>query len=197
MTTPTVRTLDRPRCNHQLEHLGTKRFREGTNWGLLGELGEVACAAALALLLVPMPAAGQDTAEQTAAAAVADSALAAITRGDMTALTDLMLPEAVLFPTSTRDGVTRYRVRTRAEQRTSTSRATVTERGFRPEVRVNGPLAMVWYPYDLYIDGKWSHCGVDVFTLIRHEGRWRIATMAWSAEQPPVCEKHPDGPPKR
>jgi hypothetical protein len=56
---------------------------------------------------------------------------------------------------------------------------------------------MVWLPYDLYLDGKWSHCGVDVFTLVRQEGAWRIATMAWSAEQPPVCEPHPDGPPKR
>jgi ketosteroid isomerase-like protein len=162
------------------------------------------CGASLAMLacavgftLLPTPAASQDPAEHAAVAAVAESALAAITRGDMTALTDLMLPEAVLFPTSTRDSVTRYRVRTRAEQRASTSRAAITERGFRPEVRVNGPVAMVWYPYDLYIDGKWSHCGVDVFTLIRYEARWRIATMTWSAEQPQVCDKHPDGPPKR
>lgn len=152
---------------------------------------------ATGLVLLPLPAASQDPTDHAAVVAVADSALTAITRGDMTALTDLMLPEAVLFPTSTREGLTRYRVRTRAEQRASTSRATITERGFRPEVRVNGPVAMVWYPYDLYVDGKWSHCGVDVFTLIRNEGRWRIATMTWSAEQPPVCEKHPDGPPKR
>lgn len=30
-----------PRCNETLEHLGTKRFHEGTNWGALGELGEL------------------------------------------------------------------------------------------------------------------------------------------------------------
>lgn len=120
-----------------------------------------------------------------------------ITTGDVVAFTDLMLPEAVLFPTSTRDGTTRYRVRTRAEQLATPFGAVVTERGFRPTVHVNGPLAVVWMPYDLYLDGKWSHCGVDVFTLVRHEGTWRIATMAWSAEQPPVCEKHPEGPPKR
>jgi hypothetical protein len=29
------------RCSHDLEHLGTKRFHEGTNWGLLGEIGEI------------------------------------------------------------------------------------------------------------------------------------------------------------
>jgi hypothetical protein len=151
---------------------------------------------AFAVSMFAATAVAQESPER-AAVGVADAALAAISRGDMLALTDLMLPEGVMFPTGTRDGVTRYRVRTRAEQRASTPRGKITERGFRPEVRVNGPVAMVWYPYDLYIEGKWSHCGVDVFTLIRAEGQWRIASMAWSAEQPPACEKHPDGPPKQ
>jgi hypothetical protein len=153
-------------------------------------------AGVFALALAAPRAFAQDT-EQKVVIAVAESALSAISRGDVSALTDLMLPEAILFPTATRDGVTSYRVRTRAEQRGATPTRKVTERGFRPEARVNGPVAMVWYPYDLYLDGKWSHCGVDVFTLIRHDGHWRIATMSWSAEQPPVCEKHPDGPPKQ
>lgn len=133
---------------------------------------------------------------ESAVVAVADAALAAITRGDMTAFTDLMIPEAVTIATGTKGNVPRYRVRTRAEERMVTPRATVTERGFRPEARVSGTVAVVWYPYDLYLDGKWSHCGADVFTLVRTEQGWRIANMAWSAEQPPACEKHPDGPPK-
>jgi ketosteroid isomerase-like protein len=166
-----------------------------TSWPRSTVLGIVS--GVFALALAAWPASGQDGIEQKAVIAVADSALAAISRGDMTALTDLMLPEAVMFPTSTKDGVARYRLRTRAEQRAATVTSRVTERGFRPEARVNGPVAMVWYPYDLYRDGKWSHCGVDVFTLIRSDGQWRIATMSWSAEQPPVCDKHPDGPPKQ
>jgi hypothetical protein len=147
--------------------------------------------------VVSVAASAQGVARETAVLAVADSALAAITRGDMAGFTDLMVPEAVLFPTRTQDGVTRYRVRPRAEQRASPMGGKVTERGFRPEVRINGGVAMVWYPYDLYVDDKWSHCGVDVFTLIRVADRWRIATMVWSAEQPPACERHPDGPPRQ
>ena len=131
-----------------------------------------------------------------AAIAVADSALAAITRGDAIALTDLMVPEAVMFPTSTRDGVTTYRVRTREGQRTA-SISGVVERGFQPQALVSGGIAMVWMPYDLYRNGAWSHCGADVFTLVKSDGRWRIASMAWSAEQPPVCDKHPAGPPAK
>lgn len=157
----------------------------------------VVAVACLAALHIPVSGQGQDRESARAVVAVADSALAAISRGDMTGFTDLMVPEAILFPTVTRDGVTNYRVRTRADQRSSPMNAVVTERGWSPEVRVSGGVAMVWYPYDLYLDGTWSHCGADVFSLVRHEGTWRIVTMAWSAEQPPVCAKHPDGPPPK
>lgn len=140
-------------------------------------------------------AAAQSQDQRGAVLAVADSALAAITRGDVKGLTDLFVPEAVMFPTSTRDGVTTYRVRTRAEQAAG-SLAGIVERGFNPTAMVNGGVAMVWYPYDLYRNGAWSHCGADVFTMVKADGKWRIASMAWSAEQPPVCEKHPAGPPE-
>ena len=151
---------------------------------------------ALALLAAAAPASAQQpVADRDAVVAIADSALAAISRGDMTGFTDLMVPEAVLFPTSTRDGVTRYAVRTRAEQRAAATKSIITERGWAPEVHVSGGVASVWYPYDLYLDGQWSHCGADVFTLVRQGSGWRILSMAWSAEQPPVCTRHPKGPP--
>jgi hypothetical protein len=142
----------------------------------------------------PCLASAQASDARAAVIAVADSALAAITRGDAVALTDLMVPEAVMFPTSTRQGMTTYRARTRESQRGASIQGVV-ERGFRPEAMVNGGVAMVWFPYDLYHNGVWSHCGVDVFTFVKADGKWRIASMAWSAEQPPVCEQHPSGPP--
>jgi hypothetical protein len=152
-------------------------------------------AAVLALGLVRSEAGAQAPDARAAAIAVADSALAAITKGDVKGLTALFVSEAVMFPTSTRDGVTTYRARTRAEQAAG-SIVGVVERGWNPTAMVNGGVAMVWYPYDLYRNGTWSHCGADVFTLVKTERTWRIASMAWSNEQPPVCEKHPAGPPK-
>jgi hypothetical protein len=161
----------------------------------------LAIAVAMALISVPhQEAAAQAPAKATdaraAVIAIADSALAAITRGDVIAFTDLMVPEAVMFPTSTRDGVTVYRVRTREAQRTAPMTGII-ERGFAPQAMVSGGVAMVWYPYDLYVNNAWSHCGADVFTLVKSAGQWRIASMAWSAEQPPLCEKHPAGPPAK
>jgi hypothetical protein len=144
----------------------------------------------------PRPAPAQATADASARAlAVAEAALDAISRGDMIAFTDLMVDEAITFRVAT--GRPEYGVRTRAEIRTGTPSRAVTERGFGATVHVSGPLALVWLPYDLYLDGEWSHCGVDAFTLLRVGSAWKIASVAWSVEQPPDCLQHPNGPPRR
>lgn len=153
--------------------------------------------AALALqLLHPRTLRAQTAAEEeTAALAVADSALAAISRADFGGFADLMLDSAVTFSAGMRSGQYRVQFSTRAQQRATPSTGRYTERGFQSKVLVSGPLAMVWLPYDFYRDGKWSHCGVDLFSLLKSDGRWRIATLVWSVEQPPACAAHPDGPP--
>lgn len=133
--------------------------------------------------------------DSAAVLAVADSALAAVSRGDFAAFADLMVDSAVTFSAGMRQGQYRVRFQSRAATRATTASAAYTERGFEGEARVSGPIAVVWLPYDFYVDGKWSHCGVDVLTLVKADGRWRIATMGWSVDQPPSCQRHPDGPP--
>ena len=41
-------------------------------------------------------------------------------------------------------------------------------------VKVDGPLAIVWTPYKFYYEGKFSHCGVNSFQLVRINGEWKI-----------------------
>jgi hypothetical protein len=41
-------------------------------------------------------------------------------------------------------------------------------------VRVDGPLAIVWAPYSFYYKGKFTHCGVDSFQLLRTAAGWKI-----------------------
>ena len=152
-------------------------------------------AVALAVLLARTLSAQTRTGDEAAALAVADSSLAAISRSDFVGFTDLMLDSAVTFSAGMRNGQYKVQFNTRAGQRSFRTSALFTERGYHPTVLVSGPVAMVWMPYDFYQDGKWSHCGVDVFTLLKTDGGWRIATLVWSADQPPVCSPHPDGPP--
>lgn len=41
-------------------------------------------------------------------------------------------------------------------------------------IKTDGPLAMVWTPYNFYLNGKFSHCGVNSFQLVKLNGIWKI-----------------------
>ncbi len=60
------------------------------------------------------------------------------------------------------------------------------ERYWDPTVHIRGSLAMVWTPYEFWRDGKTSHCGIDVFQMVKQDGTWRIANMMWTVE-PDAC----------
>jgi hypothetical protein len=41
-------------------------------------------------------------------------------------------------------------------------------------IKIDGPLAVVWTPYKFYLNGKFNHCGVNSFQLVRFDGVWKI-----------------------
>ena len=41
-------------------------------------------------------------------------------------------------------------------------------------IKIDGPLAFVWTPYKFYYKGKFSHCGVNSFQLVKLSGGWKI-----------------------
>jgi hypothetical protein len=57
------------------------------------------------------------------------------------------------------------------------------ERIWSPQVRLDGRMAQVWAPYDFHLDGKFSHCGVDVFTLVQGKDGWQIAAIAYTGRK--------------
>ncbi len=153
-------------------------------------------ALAFALTLAATTARAQTTASDSSAViAVADSVLAAFTTNDTTTLARLTLDSAVVGGAGLRDGVERLSLRSFALYVHPASPMTFTERGFDPTARVQDRVAIVWMPYDLYIGTRWSHCGVDVFSLMKKDGRWRVAAIIYTVEQPPACRMHPKGPP--
>lgn len=42
------------------------------------------------------------------------------------------------------------------------------------DVKVDGPLASVWAPYKFYVGSTFSHCGVNVFQLMKAADGWKI-----------------------
>lgn len=41
-------------------------------------------------------------------------------------------------------------------------------------VNSDGNLAHVWAPYEYFLDGKFSHCGANSFTLVYTDESWKI-----------------------
>ncbi len=72
------------------------------------------------------------------------------------------------------------------------SKQTMRERIWNPEVRVHGLIATVWAPYDFWIDGKFSHCGIDAFDFIKTDKVWKIAGGTYTLES--KCVASPLGP---
>ena len=54
----------------------------------------------------------------------------------------------------------------------------IEERIHDPLIKIDNDLAVVWAPFDFYVDGKVDYCGTDLFNLIRTDGKWLIASVA-------------------
>ncbi|MBS1620002.1 MAG: nuclear transport factor 2 family protein [Bacteroidetes bacterium] len=63
----------------------------------------------------------------------------------------------------------------------------IEERPLKTEINIHGNIAVVWVPYILSLSGKFSHCGIDVFTLLKTVDGWKIVSCVYSVE-PNGCE---------
>lgn len=68
------------------------------------------------------------------------------------------------------------------------------ERMWEPRVLIHGPVATVWARYDFHVDGAFSHCGLNAFSLVRWDGAWKVAGVVYSVERED-CPASPLGPP--
>lgn len=148
-----------------------------------------ACLAGLAACASTSPPAlrAPGHADRDAVVAVIEQSFEAIaTQGEEGARMweELLLDQGIMTSVARQGGRPVPRPRTFAEhlERTAGAAATQTylERMWDPTVLVEGDIAVVWAPYDFWIDGELSHGGVDVATLLRTEDGWKIASFAWS-----------------
>lgn len=64
----------------------------------------------------------------------------------------------------------------------------IQERALDMEIKIHQQVAMAWVPYELDLSGTFSHCGVDIFTLIKGNEGWKIVTLAFTME-PDGCDE--------
>lgn len=52
-----------------------------------------------------------------------------------------------------------------------------------PTILVRGPIAVIWGEYEFWVDGEFSHCGVDSADLVKIKGEWKVANFMWTVEK--------------
>jgi len=52
----------------------------------------------------------------------------------------------------------------------------------KPQVLIRGRMAQVWGEYEFLRDGKFNHCGVDSFSLLKTPDGWKIAAIVYTSE---------------
>lgn len=77
--------------------------------------------------------------------------------------------------------------------RLSTMTEPIVERMWNPKVRIEGRLAQVWGEYDFWRAGKFSHCGVDAFDLVKTDQGWKISAISYTVHTT-GCAPSPLGP---
>ena len=135
------------------------------------------------------PKAGNAGGEETAVLAAMDRYLTAVSARDLDAMASLQTPDGMTYRArAVTDGGMEVVGRSNAywvDPARKDGRAH-RERYWAPTVLVRGSIAVVWAPYEYWIDGKTSHCGIDAFSFVKTGTEWRVANAMWTVE-PDAC----------
>ena len=120
-----------------------------------------------------------------------------MTAADVEGARQILQPQGRFHAMRMRDGKPEIRSLSNEEYlaQLKASQQKMRERMWNPEVRIHGLIATVWTPYDFWIDGKFSHCGIDAFDLIKTEEGWKLAGGVYTLET--KCAPSPLGPLKQ
>ncbi len=131
----------------------------------------------LSLTIIFCSSLGAQTTEDSVKTAV-NNLFTAMKNADSTALKNVFSASAVLQTISkTREGsdiVQTEEINEFVSFVGKTNKGDADEQITFGSVHIDGALASVWTPYQFYYKGKFSHCGVNSFQLVRIKGEWKI-----------------------
>jgi len=142
----------------------------------------VAILLALPLTAIAQPSPATD-AHATGPLAAVDALFSAMARHDVTAARRLLMPGAKFLVIRADGDLHASDDGQFLDALGKDPKAAWKERIWSPQVQVDGAMAQVWAPYDFHLDGTFSHCGTDVFTLVHGTDGWRIAAIAYTARK--------------
>lgn len=132
--------------------------------------------AAITMALSLAPASHADSAEEKAVLASFQAMLHGLGKRDKAAMMAQLLPGG--SATLMRDGKPlQMTFESLTDRLSQPGPETHEERIHDALIRVDGDVAVIWAPFEFLLDGKIDHCGRDIATLARVDGRWLVSTI--------------------
>lgn len=144
------------------------------------------------LLACTLIAAAGDRDEKDHVVSAVNQLFTAMSAKDAPAMAAIMTDDAKLFAAQD-DKISPPRTRDDFAQRIASNKSHIVERIWKPTVLVRGRIAMLWAEYDLHVDGKFGHCGIDAFMLLKTDAGWKISNIEYTSETQ-NCKPSPLGP---
>ena len=116
-------------------------------------------------------------ADEATPIAVVQQLFDAAAHKDVARASALFAPDAMLY-SAKEDGTAGGMLATAWVARMGAAKEQWLERIWNAKQTESGTVAHVWADYDFHRDGKFSHCGIDSFSLLKTAQGWKIASIS-------------------
>jgi len=108
----------------------------------------------------------------------------AMNKRDTTVARNILLPDGQIF--SIREDSTGVNIKKRSHadfiNNLTMSDKELLETMSNPKVMIHDRVAILWAKYKFYLDGEYSHGGVDAFSFLKTAQGWKISGVIYNIE---------------
>lgn len=127
--------------------------------------------------------------EVTAVEAVVNGFFESLEKQDTVLLKEVAFMEGQIWTINNTVSPARHRMRFfKDDLKSFNPKNSYQEEAYRMQVKIHEGIAMVWVPYEFRMNGDFSHCGVDVFTLVKKDENWKIINLSYTIDKEGCAE---------
>lgn len=126
----------------------------------------------------------QEAADKKAVIRIVDQFFEALEKKDTALYSSLVMRNAQIWVSRKRNDSLQTPMRSFAEdiQKLHQYKEILLERALSYQVTIHNNIAVVWVPYTFQLGAKLTHCGIDVFTLLKTTAGWKIVSTVYTVE---------------
>lgn len=124
------------------------------------------------------------TADKKAVISIVNQFFEALEKKDTALYSSLVMRNAQIWVSRKQNDTLQTPMRSFAAdiQKLPQYKETLFEKALSYEVNIHHNIAVVWAPYTFHRDTALSHCGIDVFTLLKTTTGWKIVSTVYTVE---------------